>query len=220
MIWRSGLWTAPTTAIVEAFRHAPPKLAEIYSIDASRPGSCVLGALDFLNDLKFLLPAEILAFRAAVWNPYILSAADGSLGPATPEPGGVYRCIIDEVNPWQGSHGAHHGVDLLLLFGGFDAGLLGPDDASPSSSSSGFVQTGRDMRGRFIKFINGGEPWDMQSVGTFGPWGTYKELHRGPGGELSMRRRMGHLDVLRKVETDVLEKVFMDLARGRISLLN
>ena len=215
MIWRSGLWAAPTTSIAEAFSHAPSRLAETYSIDASRPASCVLGALDFLNDLKFLLPAETLASRAAAHDPSIPTAE--SQDAATP-PGAVYRCIIDELNPWQPSHGAHHAVDLLLLFGGFDASLEQnlPDDASPAS---GFVQTGRDMRKCFNKFINGGEPWDLHDTAAFGPWGTVKYLHRG-GAELRMRRRLDHLGIIKGVDGDALERVFMDLARGRISLLN
>lgn len=213
VIWRSGLWAAPTASLVEAFSHGPSKLAEAYSINASRPASCVLGALDFLNDLKFLLPAEMLAFKAAhVWNPYAPDAA-------TTTPGKVYRCIIDEPNPWQPSHGAHHAVDLLLLFGGFDNSLeanLAYGEAPPSST---FVQTGRDMRRRFIEFVNGGEPWDTYNVAAFGPWGGFKMLSR-TSAELKMRRRMDHLRVLRRMDKDALEKVFMDLARGRISLLN
>ncbi|OHW99250.1 cytochrome p450 [Colletotrichum incanum] len=96
-----------SSAIVNAFNLAGEHrgaLKRLYNIYPDRPSSSKIGALDFINDYKFLLPAENIArlFRAA----------------GRP----AYRYLVDEPNPWQPSNGAHHAVDLLFLFGGVGVG--------------------------------------------------------------------------------------------------
>ncbi|CCF43393.1 lipase catalyse the reaction [Colletotrichum higginsianum] len=96
-----------TPAIVDAFSnagHLQEALKRHYNIHPDRPSSCKIGALDFINDYKFLLPAEEIA----------------RLSRATGRP--TYRYLVDEPNPWQPSNGAHHAVDLLFLFGGVGVG--------------------------------------------------------------------------------------------------
>ncbi|KAH7000802.1 hypothetical protein EDB80DRAFT_866807 [Ilyonectria destructans] len=104
---RSGSFSAMfrTRLVAVIWREAGPEsdeLKRVYKIETTRPSSCKLGALDFINDYKFVIPIERLVqdWRAAQ------------------KP--VYRCVVDEPNPWQLSNGAHHAVDLILLFGGFD----------------------------------------------------------------------------------------------------
>ncbi|KAH7028149.1 Alpha/Beta hydrolase protein [Microdochium trichocladiopsis] len=204
VLWRNGIWAASTESILEAFdlsetpySHLETKLKQAYGISSDRPSACKLGALDFINDCKFLLPAERLAEQQQQQQ-------------QKNDPPRAFRCIIDELNPWQPSHGAHHAVDLVLLFGGFDEQM----------TASGALKTGRELRKRFIRFINGSDPWNGDEVAAFGPYGMYQELDRG-GEELGMRRRMDRLDVLREFgDGKVLDDVFLRLARGRISLLN
>ncbi|KAH6974733.1 lipase catalyse the reaction, partial [Ilyonectria destructans] len=109
-----------TDAIVSAFESAgesATELKRLYNIDPDRPSASKTGALDFINDCKFVLPIEkmIQTWRTAK------------------KP--VVRCVLDEVNPWQPSSGSHHPVDLLLLFGGLDL-----------SFSAAAHQTGIEMR--------------------------------------------------------------------------
>ncbi|KAK1585062.1 lipase catalyse the reaction [Colletotrichum navitas] len=94
-------------AVVDAFNLAGEDrdaLKRVYNIYPDRPSSSRIGALDFINDYKFLLPAENIA----------------GLFKAAGKP--AYRYLVDEPNPWQPSNGAHHAVDLLFLFGGAGVG--------------------------------------------------------------------------------------------------
>ncbi|TDZ40548.1 Lipase 5 [Colletotrichum trifolii] len=63
-------------------------LKSTYNIFPGRRSFCVLGALDFIDDYKFLLPAQKLA---------------GMYGMAGRP---AFRCLVDEPNPWQPSNGA------------------------------------------------------------------------------------------------------------------
>ncbi|KAI8299183.1 Lipase 1 [Colletotrichum sp. SAR11_59] len=139
------------------------KLKQAYNIYPNRPSSCKLGALDFINDYKFLLPIQEMV--------QLCKRAE------TP----VYRSLIDEANPWQPSNGAHHAIDLILLFGGFDSSL------SPAAKA-----TGEEMRRSWIRFIHSQEPWSPISTAAFGPFGMFQELDdteviivgAGPAGQL------------------------------------
>ncbi|KAM0328716.1 hypothetical protein ACHAQA_005129 [Verticillium albo-atrum] len=105
VIWQRGLWQTGPANIAAAFEQAGAlsgRLKKLYHIDQSRPTSCSVGALDFISDLKFVLPLELLR---TLWD------NDGKPS---------FRALVDEQNPWQPSAGSHHGVDLLLLWGGFD----------------------------------------------------------------------------------------------------
>lgn len=118
----------------------------------------------------------------------------------------MYRCLVDEPNPWQLSNGDHHAVDLILLFGGFDHLIDGVAK-----------RTGKEMRRRWIVFINGKNPWCSESYVAFGPHGTFKELDQD---ERKSRRRVAHIDYLAKADSGLLDKAFGALAAGKINLSN
>ncbi|KAK2053039.1 carboxylesterase [Colletotrichum caudatum] len=191
VIWRAAVWAMDNAAIVDAFDLAGEDgaaLKGIYNIHPDRPSSSKIGALDFINDYKFLLPAENMArlFRA------------------TGRP--AFRYLVDEPNPWQPSNGAHHAVDLLFLFGGFDLSF------SPSAK-----KTGEHMRRAFIEFVHSQEPWSPGRHAGFGPYGSFQDLDSAGVG---CRRRMKAAEFLQGVSSRVLDKVFFALAAGRISLSN
>lgn len=123
------------------------KLKRLYSIYSERPSSCKLGALDFLHDYKFLLPAEKLVQQFK---------GEGKE---------AYRYLVDEPNPWQPSNGSHHAIDLVFLFGGFDMSF------SPAAQ-----KTGEHMRTALVKFVHSQEPWEFAGYAAFGPYGRFNEL--------------------------------------------
>ncbi|KAF0319369.1 hypothetical protein GQ607_013337 [Colletotrichum asianum] len=191
VLWRDGIWSKGVSDIVSAFDIAGEhrdKLKQAYNIYPNRPSSCKLGALDFINDYKFLLPIQEMV--------QLCKRAE------TP----VYRSLIDEANPWQPSNGAHHAIDLILLFGGFDSSL------SPAAKA-----TGEEMRRSWIRFIHSQEPWSPISTAAFGPFGMFQELDDT---EVRSRRRIDQAKFLQSVGSQALDKVFLALAAGRISLLN
>ncbi|KAF6830897.1 carboxylesterase [Colletotrichum plurivorum] len=150
VIWREGIWAMEAADITSVFDLAGPSsddLKRLYNIYPDRPSSCKLGALDFINDYKFLLPAERLAekFRAV-----------GK---------GALRYLVDEPNPWQTSNGSHHAVDLILLFGGFDLSF------APAA-----LKTGEQMREAWANFVHSLAPWEGGSYAAFGPYGMFQEL--------------------------------------------
>ncbi|KAK1623735.1 carboxylesterase [Colletotrichum phormii] len=191
VLWREGIWKMEASEIDQAFNYAGERqdtLKNLYNIHADRRSSSKIGALDFMNDYKFLLPAEKIArlFRAAN-------------KPA-------YRYLVDECNPWQPSNGAHHAVDLLFLFGGFDL-----------SFAPGAQRTGKQMRKSVIEFLHSQEPWQLGSYAAFGPYGMFQELDSAG---VKLRRRSEQAEFLHSVPSEILDKVFFALAAGRISLLN
>ncbi|TEA06075.1 Lipase 1 [Colletotrichum sidae] len=191
VLWREGIWSMPADEVVAAFDLAGDRsdgLKSMYNIFPGRRSSCVLGALDFINDYKFLLPAQKLA---------------GMYGMAGRP---AFRCLVDEPNPWQPSNGAHHAVDLVLLFGGFDLSL------SPLAQ-----RTGQSMRHAWIRFVNSEAPWGPAPAAVFGPLGKFEVLDESG---LGLRRRLSHARFLEATDPIMLDKVFAALAVGRISLLN
>ena len=119
-----------------------------YGIVPERSTSCKLGALDFINDYCFAMPANDIAGK---WR------------------GGgrkVYQYIFDQPNPWQASSRSHHAVDLIFLFGGYDFSQTNP--------RAEFV--GIEMRKRWIAFVNGEEPWERANRMAFGPAGNCVEI--------------------------------------------
>lgn len=168
------------------------ELKKAYHIYVDRPSSCYNGAMDFINDYKFLLPIQRLekSFRRDAQIP-------------------IFRYLIDEANPWQPSSGAHHAVDLILLFGGFDL-----------SFSRGSELTGQAMRDSWIKFVNQEQPWASSESGFcygFGPYGVSKVLSDW---EVKARRRVAEATILERMDSTLLDRVFVALAVGRVSLLN
>lgn len=108
----------PTEDIVQAFKLGGPtgeQPRKLYGVTPGHDSACKIGALDFINDVRFTLLVRLLARQ---WTP-------------------AYRYVVDHPNPWQPSSRAHHAVNLLLLFGGFDLGF-----------NPGAGGVGREMRNK------------------------------------------------------------------------
>ncbi|KAF4967731.1 hypothetical protein FSARC_4792 [Fusarium sarcochroum] len=192
-IWQMGVRNTSSNDIMKAFNTAgehSDELKRAYHIYTDRPSSCQTGALDFINDYKFVLPINHLE---KLWK--------DSQKP-------VFRYLVDEANPWQPSSGAHHAVDLILLFGGFDLRF-----------SRGAELSGQAMREAWIKFVNLEQPWTQgsDSCFSFGPHGTVKVLNDW---ELQARRRVVQTEMLNRMDSTLLDKVFVGLAAGKVSLMN
>lgn len=123
-------------------------LKEMYGIKTNAPTACKLGALDFINDVRFAMPIEDIASK---WR-------------EAGKP--VFQYVVDQANPWQASSRPHHAVDLIFLFCGFDL----------SSTNPAAERVGDDMREKMITFIAGSAPWSPQKRYAFGPYGECKEL--------------------------------------------
>lgn len=186
VIWRNGIETISATEIAATFDNE--KLKNLYGVSPSRPTASRLAALDFINDLRFALPIEEI------------SASRRSAGKAT------YQYVFDQVNPWQSSSRAHHGVDLISLFGGYDL-TFNPAAAAVAKS----------MQERWITFVNGNSPWNGDNRFAFGPHGKSGEIIDE---EFAARRRVAHFGLLREMDPVKLGGIFGALAAGRISLLN
>ncbi|VUC37787.1 unnamed protein product [Clonostachys rosea] len=193
VIWQAGVRGMEVADIISTFDKSGPlsdELKAMYHIHAERPTSTKTGALDFINDYKFVLPIN-----------HLIRLFKKSAKP-------VYRFLVDESNPWQPSSGAHHAVDLILLFGGLDMG-----DAYAAR------RTGRNMREAWIRFINGDEPWvgGADSWHAFGPHGISKSLEKW---ELDSYKRVSNVERLSQMDTNLLNNVLSGLATGNVSLLN
>lgn len=191
VLWRNGIEGLSASYICEAFDlagDAPSFLKAIYGIIPDRPVSCKLGALDFLNDARFSWPiSEYLDERRADKRP-------------------SFRFLVDQPNPWQTSSRAHHGVDLLYIFGGFDF-----------SFDEGAVNVSEMMQVKWIEFVNGEDPWGAEEAFAFGPLGNCQAVDAKG---VATRRRERHLSVLRDIGYEKVNAVVVALAAGRSSLLN
>jgi len=191
VIWRNGVETASAEEIDAAFDiGAPfgPQLKHLYSISPTRSTPSRHGALDFINDLVYAMPVEdVVRTRRQA-------------GKTT------YQYVIDQPNPWQASSRAHHAVDLLYLFAGYDLSF------NPAAA-----KVAREMRDKWIQFINGEKPWDAGERFGFGPHGRVGVIDDA---EFESRRRVKHFEVLRQVDRASLFTIFRKLAAGRISLHN
>ena len=191
ILWRNGVEAMTAHQIVESFDKAGAssmELKELYHINPERPTQCKHGALDFLNDLVWVLPTLTITrlFRD--------------------ESKKAYSYLFDQANPWQASSRAHHAVDLIYLFGGFDM------SGNPSAEA-----LGREMRRRFVLFIHGDSPWAHDKALAFGPLGEVRELDDA---DVSARRRTRQVERLQRMESTDIKAAFGSLAAGRISLHN
>ena len=159
-------------------------LKSLYCIEETLPKACKRGALDFINDFLFAQPSVAIARK---WHD---------------ENRPVYQYVLDEVNPWLPSIGAHHGVDLIYLFGDYDI-----------SKFPNLERTGREMRSRWISFVNGEKPWSGLLC-AFGPQGICEELSSD---SLTNRRRWDHIQFLTTVRPR-LGAAVGSLITGRINL--
>lgn len=178
-------------AIADAFDlsgDSSPLLRRIYGIYPDNPITSRLGAQDLLNDLRFNLPVDTIVKQ---WQ-------------SAQRP--VFRYLVDQPNPWQSSSRAHHAVDLLYLFAGFDLSFA-PEAAKVSQS----------MQQKWIEFIVGEHPWQPENFWAFGPCGESKEIDQEG---LEARRRQRHLVTLRAAGLDKINAAARSIEVGRISLLN
>jgi hypothetical protein len=163
-------------------------LKRLYGIVPDRSTSCKIGALDLINDQRFALPVEKVQ---QLW-------LDSNKS--------VYRYMVDQANPWQTSSRAHHAVDLILLFGGFDLA------SNPAADA-----VGKAMRMKWIQFINGRVPWEPSCAFAFGPYGEVKSIDQSG---IKIRRRQNHLDLMERIGWAKVNKAIIPLITGRVSLLN
>lgn len=151
VIWKNGLETASAEEISSAFESNVEdcqELKHLYGISESQQTSSRIGALDFINDVKFALPVEQIYESRRL------------AGKAT------YRFVFDQPNPWQSSSRAHHCVDLLFLFG---------SDKLPYFTTSG-DNVREHMQSHWIAFMNGSPPWSGDGREAFGPFGKCGQI--------------------------------------------
>ena len=191
VLWRNGIEGCTAEFKSEAFDaagEASSRLKELYGIIPDRPVSCKLGALDFLNDARFGAPI----------NKVIAQCQETD----TP----VFRFLMDQPNPWQSSSRAHHGVDLIFVFGGYDL-----------SHNKAAEKVAFAMQEKWIDFINGRTPWQPGESFAFGPVGTCQPIDEEG---LAARRRQHHMALLADIGPSGVNVVVSRLAAGRSSLLN
>lgn len=191
VIWRNGVEQLDGETIAAAFDNEKSwgtRLRKLYQVVGDRPTAAKLGALDLVNDVRYTLPVEVITDK--------LRSADKR----------VFKYVVDQPNPWQPSSRAHHAVDLLLLFDGVDLSF------NPAASA-----VGKEMRQRWIRFINGENPWSADRRFAFGPVGECKELDEV---QFAMRRRVEHCKVLKEAGPSAYMPIVFALTAGRINLLN
>ncbi|KAJ6148669.1 hypothetical protein N7497_010651 [Penicillium chrysogenum] len=191
VIWRNGIELLDGETIAATFDNAKQwgtKLRKMYQIVGDRPTAAKLGALDLVNDARYTLPVEVVADK--------LRTASKR----------VFRYVIDQPNPWLPSSRAHHAVDLLFLFDGVDLSF------NPAASA-----VGKEMRQRWIWFVNGDGPWSANLRFAYGPLGECKEIDES---QFAGRRRVGHCNALKEAGNDTFIPIVIALTAGRISLLN
>jgi carboxylesterase type B len=191
VIWRNGLETVSAAEIAAAFdsdAEYGAKLKNLYGILPTRPSSSKNGALDFVTDTRFALPVEDMS---------CLRRATGKT---------TYQYVFDQPNPWQSSSRAHHAVDLIFLFGGYDL------STNPAADKIGF-----QVRDKWIRFINGEKPWEGERRFAFGPHGKCGEIDDE---EFAARRRASHFEPLREMGPARTGLIVAKLTAGRISLSN
>jgi hypothetical protein len=190
-IWRNGIETMSVAKLDSIFDLAgdhSSRLKDLYCISPNRPTATRLGALDFINDVAFALPVE--GITSDRWERGLKT----------------YRYVFDQPNPWQSSSRAHHGVDIIFLFGGYESEV---DEIARS--------LGQSMQERWINFVNGEAPWDATKRFAFGPVGRVSEIIQA---EFAVRRRINHFELLREIDPLIIKIILGKLIAGRVSLLN
>ena len=188
ILWMEGIRQMSPRDIVSSFDRLPEDerdlLKSLFCIEETLPKACKRGALDLINDFSFAEPVVSMANR---WRSH-----------GKP----VYQYVVDEPNPWQPSVGAHHGVDLLLLFGDYEF---------PRYTE--FEKTAREMQKRWILFINGEKPWHGLLY-AFGPRGVCEDLGAD---STTNRRRWSHIQLVTRLRSR-LGPVVGSLMNGRLNL--
>lgn len=191
VLWRNGIENLSAEHITSMFDKAgesSSELKSLYHINPSRPTPTKHGALDFVNDVLWVLPTRLLTD---------LYRKNGKR---------AFTYLFDQPNPWQASSRAHHAVDLIYLFGGFDLSHNPPAEA-----------LGTEMRKRFISYVNGEAPWNADKTFAFGPLGDSMEIEAA---EVDVRRRTKAVERLKGIPPGEILSVLGSLVAGRISLMN
>ncbi|KAF2848598.1 carboxylesterase [Plenodomus tracheiphilus IPT5] len=146
--------------IFDKYSPVGSEIVKLYEIDFSSLDTALPRISAFINDVKFAFGTSEICRR------------EHELAKRT-----CYRYVMDQANPWNKDAGAHHAIDLLFLFGG-------PFDYTHDTSAQ-IVSS--DMRGRWVAFANGEDPWEQSTVYSFGPGEGFGPIHSE---ELTKRRRV------------------------------
>lgn len=162
-------------------------IARVYGIDSQNgDAACRIGALYFINDARFAFGAQQIARNT--------NKAGGK----------AYQYYFDEVNPFANpaEAKAHHAVDLLWVFGGYDDDL--------NEEMRGF---GKVVRTKWVDFINGDEPWDPEEIYLYGPDGKHSRISREVAlvGEANGLRRQRQFAVLADISHEVTHDIWRKL---------
>ena len=182
--------------LLSAFQSLPASdyiaLFNAYDFDVARDDyeKCVTMARLFVNDSRY-----------AVWTHELWGRINSANRKA-------YLCYYDEVNPFRswptlGYPVAHHAVDLLAAFGGYDGEV-----------NQATRKAGRLLRGNWINFINGEEPWPSDMICCVGPDGQNDLVPVTEDLDLdrtSPKRRYAAFQVLKQIGLDNLIKVWQKL---------
>ncbi|MCJ1282400.1 hypothetical protein MMC26_001723 [Xylographa opegraphella] len=187
ILWHNGVAALPPADVHSLTSGLHPALAEEYALHPSSTSPPHLSALTLISNHLFHHPTYRIAARSRPKKP-------------------TYQYLIDEPNPFSPSSRAHHGVDLIYLFGGYDL-----------SEWEGAENIGKAMRQAWIKFVCGEEPWDREGCMAFGPGGKCAMLDI-KGQEWDERRKRRAMDLIE--EHEGVSGVVGSLVRGRISLDN
>ncbi|MCJ1377450.1 hypothetical protein MMC17_000545 [Xylographa soralifera] len=187
ILWHNGLVALPHADVHSLTSGLHPSLAEEYALHPSSASPPHLSALSLISTHLFHHPTYRIAARSRPKKP-------------------TYQYLIDEPNPFSPTSRAHHGVDLIYLFGGYDL-----------SEWSEAENVGKAMRTAWVKFVCGEEPWDREGCMAFGPGGRCAVLDL-KGEEWKERRKGGAMDLMG--EHEGVPGVVGGLVRGRISLDN
>ncbi|KAF4547483.1 Carboxylesterase-like protein 12 [Elsinoe fawcettii] len=191
VLWKNGVDGLSGEEIDAAFTKAGAtgeKLKKVYHIKKERASSARHGALDLINDVLWAMPT---------WNLAKLFKDQGKK---------TYVYLFDQTNPWQASARAHHAVDLIYLFEGFDL-----------SSNPVGQALAKEQRQRYLNWVHGEEPWSADKTCAFGPHGKVSEIDED---EVNSRRRMAEIAEIRKLPFAEVLGVLPGLIAGRISLHN
>ncbi|MCJ1430857.1 hypothetical protein MMC27_000207 [Xylographa pallens] len=187
ILWHNGLAALPHADVHSLTSGLHPSLAEEYALHPSSASPPHLSALSLISTHLFHHPTYCIAARSRLKKP-------------------TYQYLIDEPNPFSPTSRAHHGVDLIYLFGGYDL-----------SEWSEAENAGKAMRVAWVKFVYGEEPWDREGCMAFGPSGKCAVLDL-KGEEWKERRKGRAMDLMG--EHEGVPGVVGGLVRGRISLDN
>ncbi|KAF8253492.1 alpha/beta-hydrolase [Wilcoxina mikolae CBS 423.85] len=177
-------WSLYTTSILSLSQPRSifpllPQSEEILAIY----GDTHEGVLRFVGDGKFHLHTENF-YRE------FLERTEGE----------TWRYLFDARNPFAPKAGAHHGVELLYLFGGFEM----PEER--------LERVGREMRGVWVKFVVGEKLWEKGKVLLV----TDEEVKVVGKEEVGRRRNEREWKALNQIGWEKVAPVLWEVVNGRI----